>query len=264
MRKSAPGTALLMIVLFTMAAARLYAQESGWTGFYIGINAGRAWKKEATSLSISNNAPNNYFNSGAVAGVNASGSTRLDDDGFSGGIQAGYNHQAGRAVVGIESDFNYLGSYQFKAGTFPYTTSATTYSIVTSEQSPWVFFARPRVGVSIAQVLLYGTGGLALVHSRFQQDFSEGAFTPTPEQLVDRRTQTGWCVGGGFEVMFGRRLSGKGEYVISRFGETTGIGQLSGGNGASPSTGFVDGATFTNSISALKLHSVRLGLNFHF
>jgi len=60
MRKFIPGFVLLTIV-FGMPS--LYAQsasssdDNSWTGFYIGVNAGRAWKKETTALTVVNDSP---------------------------------------------------------------------------------------------------------------------------------------------------------------------------------------------------------------
>jgi len=235
-----------------------------WTGFYIGLNAGRTWKKESTSLAVVNDSPNYYFIAADIPGVNASGTTLLDDNGFSGGAQFGYNHQAGSAVWSVESDFDYLGLNQFYGGPFNYTTVSAPYQLRTSDASRWLLGVRPRLGWTVDRWMIYGTGGLAISHSRFQQDFSEDVFTPIPEQIVSPRTQAGWTAGAGLEGFLGDHWSAKGEYLFSRFGGTLESGQLSGGNGFSPAAGFVDGATFNNTVSSSKIHAVRVGVNFHF
>jgi outer membrane immunogenic protein len=70
-----------------------------WTGFYIGANAGGAWGNSdpRTSTVFS---PTGYFEATSVPAVNAvGGSQRINDSGFTGGLTAGYNWQAGAAVV---------------------------------------------------------------------------------------------------------------------------------------------------------------------
>jgi len=73
--------------------ARLPAETSvylGWSGFYIGVNAGGGIANSKSDFSVAGGTPfasvNNYL-PGAV-----------------GGGQAGFNWQNGAAVVGIETD----------------------------------------------------------------------------------------------------------------------------------------------------------------
>jgi len=267
MRKFIPGFVVLTIVF---AMPSLYAQsasssdDNSWTGFYIGVNAGRAWKKETTALTVVNDSPNNYFNPAAIPGVNGNGSTSLDVNGFTGGGQLGYNQQDGNLVWGLEGEFSYLGLKQSHGGTFTYTTSPATYQLVTSESNPWLVTVRPRVGFSADRWYFFGTGGLAATHSRFQQDFSEGVFTPAPMQILSAQTKFGWTAGAGMEVALGRRMSAKGEYLFNHFRDASATGRLNGANGDSVAPGFVDGATFNNTIGSLKFNVVRFGLNFRF
>jgi outer membrane immunogenic protein len=268
MRTSVSGLALITILLTVCvdvsAQSDASAGPTSWAGFYIGLNAGRGWKNETNVLTVVNDSPNSYFNPAAIPGVNASGTTALNDNGFSGGGQIGYNSQSGNVVLGTEGDFVYLGLHPSYGGTFAYTTDGSPYQLVTSEPSQWMFTIRPRLGWALDRWLLYGTGGFAVSHARFQQDFSEGAFTPVPMQLLHSQAKLGWAVGAGMEVALGRHWSGRGEYLFNRFGANGETGKLSGASSASGPPGFVDGATFNNSISSMKIHVVRFGLNFRF
>ena len=60
-----------------------------WSGLYYGANFGGAW----TSGSL--NIPGNNFYGGITE--------------FIGGVQLGYNVQAGHFLLGIESDFDWVG-----------------------------------------------------------------------------------------------------------------------------------------------------------
>src|SRR5262245_66098672 len=57
-----------------------------WSGFYVGANFGGAW----TSGSL--NIPDNNFYGGITE--------------FIGGVQAGYNFQAGNLLLGVEDEFD--------------------------------------------------------------------------------------------------------------------------------------------------------------
>jgi len=56
-----------------------------WSGFYVGANFGGAWTNGSLNL------PNNSFYGGLTE--------------FIGGVQAGYNFQAGHLLLGVEGDF---------------------------------------------------------------------------------------------------------------------------------------------------------------
>jgi outer membrane immunogenic protein len=96
---------------------------------------------------------------------------------------------------------------------------------------------RGRIGVAFDQVLLYGTGGLALADSKF----SASGLGIT---LSDTKTQTGWTAGAGVEWMFLPRWSLKAEYLYRRFDSVTLFGGVSTGSSA--------------------LNSGQFGVNYHF
>jgi outer membrane immunogenic protein len=235
-----------------------------WTGFYAGANAGGAFKRESNSLSVENDSVTNYFFAPALPGVDASGSRKLNDEGFTAGVQAGYNGQSGRFVWGVEIDFNWLDLSTKRGGTSLYTTNSAPYVLTVKESTDWLLTARPRVGWAVDSWLLYGTFGLAVSHSNFEQFFAEQPFTPAPENVSASRTKIGWVVGTGVEVALWGNWTAKGEYLFARFDGTDVVGRLGAANGASPTPGFVDGAKFTNSLSHLDLHLARIGLNYHF
>ncbi|MGY4358512.1 opacity protein-like surface antigen [Bradyrhizobium sp. i1.3.1] len=78
-----------------------------WTGFYVGGNAGYGWgsANDATILGgdwLIDRTRDNLILDPLVNG-------QLQPKGFTGGIQAGYNFQAGQWVTGIEMDASYFG-----------------------------------------------------------------------------------------------------------------------------------------------------------
>ena len=234
-----------------------------WTGFYVGANAGGALKRESNSLSIEND-PNNYFAPAVIPEVGHNGSGDLNASGFTGGAQIGYNRQHGSFVWGVELDFNWLDLNTRRSSEFRYSTNNAPYSLTTQESTDWLMTVRPRVGWALDNFLLYLTTGLAVTHSHFKQSFEEPPFTPDPVTVSASRTSVGWTVGTGVEFAFWRNWSARAEYLYARFGGTDVEGKLGGADGASGAAGSVDGAKFTNSLSALELHLFRAAINYHF
>ncbi len=172
---------------------------TNWTGFYVGAMGGYA--SEATSDSL------------AMKG------------GFA-GATVGYNWQSGMFVAGLEADGAWANVSQ----------SATVLGVTASANVDTLATIRGRVGVAFDQVLLYGTGGLALADTKVSA-------TALGITLSDSATQTGWAVGAGVEWMFMPRWSLKAEYLYRRFDSVT----ISGIQTA-----------------PLALNSGQFGVNYHF
>ena len=89
----APGT----------TASEPAAATYNWTGAYFGFNAGAALGTFDTSKTTTPS-PTYLSDPGRIAAVNAAGQQQIKQPGFTGGVQAGYNWQFGRALLGIEAD----------------------------------------------------------------------------------------------------------------------------------------------------------------
>jgi outer membrane immunogenic protein len=133
-----------------------------WMGAYAGVNAGYQWGK------ITNSA--------------------VEPDGILGGLQAGYNWQAGQFVIGGEADIQASGADDTFA---PYKFS-----------NPWFGTMRARAGWAFSNILLYGTFGLAY-----------GELKGENLNLDESKTHIGWAGGGGMEVGFTPNWSAKIEYL---------------------------------------------------
>jgi outer membrane immunogenic protein len=144
--------------------------------------------------------------------------------GFGGGT-VGYNWQFGTIVAGVEADNN----------------SATVSGVTATAKIDALATVRGRVGVAFDHVLLYGTGGLALVDTKVTA--TNGVLT-----LSDSKSQTGWAAGAGIEWMFLPRWSLKAEYLYRSFGGQTFFA-----------------AQFPPGIptGTLKVNSGQVGVNFH-
>jgi outer membrane immunogenic protein len=228
-----------------------------WTGFYLGGNIGGAWQSLSNSLSITNDPTDGYFFTGAIPGVNASGSPSFNTSGVTAGGQIGFNYQVSNIVYGLEADFEWLNLKSNNGGAFTYTTNGLNYFLTTSEKTPWLFTARPRIGWAWDRVLLYATGGVAVADIELNQSFGEpNQGVPVQNFPSTTKTQVGWTAGLGAEWAFADNWTVKAEYLYAQF---DGVGWTNQFN--TPANG---NATFSNSTSSLKLNIARVGLNYKF
>ena len=219
-----------------------------WCGWYVGLNAGYAWGTYDTAT-VSPGPP--FSTPPANATYSASESPNIRSNGFTGGGQIGYNWQISSFVVGAESDFQYFGL----RGTANTTvTPAGNVQVVstTTTKSDWLFTARPRLGFTGGQWLVYATGGLAVADIKYTQTNAYIGLTPSEVGTIST-TKAGWTVGGGVEAMVAPNWSVKAEYLYVDFGNTS----TTVVNPINPAT------VFTHATD-LKANIVRAGINYHF
>jgi outer membrane immunogenic protein len=235
-----------------------------WCGFYAGGNVGDA--SGTFSPTTNSGFPAPPFVPGDVAALSTAQSRSLTANGFTGGVQAGYNFQHDNLVWGFEADFDYLGLKGSKngAGPFPSTLPGgavgpptTFFTTATSASTNWLITARPRLGWAMDNWLFYATGGLAIGQESFGQTLN--VLAPFVSQNNFSATRVGWTVGAGFEYALTRQWSLKGEYLYVDLGKT-------GANASTLTPAIPAGfGTFTGSSAvALTANIGRVGLNYHF
>jgi outer membrane immunogenic protein len=176
---------------------RNVAAQGPWTGLYVGLNAGGNFGSSQPSQTYNGFfiAPNTNVITGAAA------NNRIGTDGFTGGIQAGFNRQIGNLVVGGELDFEYFrttGSASV-TGVYPFGLAAGgTFNNTTTISTDWLFTARPRLGYATSNWLIYATGGLAVTELKAASNFSD-VFAET-ESASWSLVKPGYAFGGGLEV----------------------------------------------------------------
>jgi outer membrane immunogenic protein len=135
-----------------------------WTGPYLGGNLGYEW------------------------GTTSSNPTR--PSGFAGGIQGGFNWQAGQVVLGGEADIQLSGAGDTFA---PWKFT-----------NPWFGTLRGRAGWAISNLLIYGTAGVAVGELQAE----------TIGLVSESHANVGWTVGAGIEAGVAANWSAKVEYLF--------------------------------------------------
>jgi outer membrane immunogenic protein len=172
-----------------------------WTGFYVGANIGAA-RADNSSQEIG---PNYWFDP-PPAPVYGASST-----GVTGGIQAGYNWQFQRLVLGVEGDVNLASA---DATT---TRVASFDKIVQTASLTGLATLRGRAGFALDNALIYLTAGVATgrVHDRVVDALA-------PNIIFDTSGwRTGWTAGGGVEFAVAKNWTVKAEALYVDFGNTS-------------------------------------------
>ena len=164
----------------TSTSARVY----DWSGPYVGAHVGGAW----SNSTLTNSNISTTWNPGGT--------------GFIGGLQVGYNLQAGSFLYGVEGDFDWT--------TFSGMSSAiaTPLGVIqASANKNWISTAAARLGITSDLMLVYGKIGGGWAQSSAALNVVNGGAVWTGS-----RTDGGWLVGAGMEYAFASNWTGKLEY----------------------------------------------------
>jgi len=191
-----------------------------WSGFYIGGNVGYGWGDADTSF---NPLPS------AAAFVNLAPTTLgPDPQGVIGGVQAGYNWQAGKFVVGLEADIQASDIHGTALVTPIIQNSGVPFAgagfLSASQRIDWFGTVRARAGFTpVDRLLLYVTGGLAYGNVSYaaQTDFRPVGTAAYPAAFS--RTKVGWTAGAGAEWAFASNWTAKVEYLYMDLGNESAI-----------------------------------------
>jgi outer membrane immunogenic protein len=246
---------VLVTSLVCALAVATDASAQSWNGGYVGANAGVAIGKADATTSLPDTG--NYFANSSLTSINENGLFELKPKGFLAGGQIGFNAQGGAGVFGIEADFGLMDLSETGTVTVEYPCCAgTDYTITQTVETKWLLTVRPRIGIAAGNVLVYGTGGLAMTSVGYDATFQDTFADASASATVDER-RTGWAAGGGIEVQSGR-VSFKAEYLLADFGDTT----MTSDNfevfgGPDPTVTF-------DHVASLRVQVIRAGVNIRF
>src|SRR5690348_3186769 len=177
-----------------------------WTGFYVGAHAGFGFGNKK----FFDNFPTPDGELDADSNIN----------GWIGGLQAGYNYQFNRLLLGAEGEFTW-GGIDNTFGCFSFGDQ------VCSARAEWIASLTGRIGAVFGPTLLYVKGGPAWVHDAItdratcagtQPVFRAGISAVCGSTFFGHDTRLGWTVGGGIEYLFQPNWSLRIEYDHMDFG----------------------------------------------
>jgi outer membrane immunogenic protein len=264
-----------------------------WTGFYAGLNSGYGFGTAGNASNSGWANSNIYFNptnsystpveTMAMATANSGPGKNINQGGFIGGGQVGYNYQLKNSfVVGLEADMQGAGLRGTgSANGFGPLGNNESYNNNISIQAgiDWMGTARGRLGYLVTpNTLIYGTGGLAyggafLNTSSGGLIYQSGAYVSGDGTLSTNNTVqkllVGWAAGAGAEWMINQNWSIKGEALYYD------LGSLSVENTQYRGDKFYDGSgnigtAGNNPVGGYKTQAynqgliARTGLNYHF
>jgi outer membrane immunogenic protein len=251
-----------------------------WAGFYAGVNVGYGWASDPTTLTDTTTVtatrsddadivPPTFFPLPTVTST-ASGSGKIDPDGWLAGVEGGYNWQSNSLVYGLEGDIQASGQRGSITICDTAGCPAGSGTATDSLNIPWFGTLRARVGFAPSpRWLVYGTGGLAV--AEIKDSVTEGPVGGGAGGVAfsTNTTRAGFAIGGGVEAALTDRWSVKVEYLYMGFGNVGGAGV----GAASTTTAFSNGGrtevittTTTTSTASTRVDDnvIRVGLNYHF
>jgi outer membrane immunogenic protein len=229
------------------------APQFTWTGFYLGANVGAGIGTTETSVNVGPALT-------ALSGMPITATAPLVSEtfnGFIGGMQAGYNWQAGVFVLGVEGDVDGAGLQ----GTAPCVVVLNC-----TMKHNWFADVTGRVGVvAVERTLIYLKGGVAWEGSNFTVGNNINvAGTTVAASAGGSGIQTGGLLGMGVEYAFLPNWSAKLEYNYIDFG-TRSFNASIAANPAFAGTGLapLSGAQVPTSITENE-HLIKAGVNYRF
>jgi outer membrane immunogenic protein len=205
-----------------------------WTGFYIGINGGYGWGRDATNDGAGNT-PTLNSNGGLVGGT------------------LGFNYQISQFVIGVEGDIDYsmMKFSQTATGAGAFGFGAATSSLTYKNDLLSTFAAR--FGFAADRALFYAKAGGAWTNEKITLSGTDPVFgTLSGSNSFSR---LGWMVGGGIEYAVWDNLTLKAEYNYLDFGSKN----------ENLTANFSVAGPFTATISSkLTASVVKVGLNWLF
>ncbi len=196
-----------------LSAAAANAQaDYDWTGPYIGVNLGQGREADFDLDAELEIDPGSTFFPAAIVGGTFPTARRFSGDGMIGGVQAGFNTQAGMFVLGGELDVQLSDISSSIAIPGAPGGAADNPDGFTDLRFEVDYFAtaRARAGVALDRFLIYATGGYAYGRVDFDRNYRVGGAEITDSASANRH---GFTYGAGAEYALGDFWSVRAEYL---------------------------------------------------
>lgn len=237
-----------------VATPVLADDEADWNGAYVGVQGGYTHARSATDVSLGGQWSTESASLRNFVATNAGARQRDDDVNI--GAQIGYNYQSGDVVLGLEGEFTFLNGGKSETRGPLTAAPSLTYTFTNTVDPKHMFALKGRAGVSLGKTLVYASGGWAWTRATLGLGIrSNGNYLKSG--AIDR-TLDGFIVGGGVEHKLSDNLSARLSYDYTKQGkEAYSTAYLPGSAFTSPA--------YTESVQQnLRLHLVRVGVNYRF
>jgi outer membrane immunogenic protein len=227
----------------------------GWTGFYVGANVGWAGSTDTLKNTGTDTGAGGFGTFLGLGGI--PGNVNMNQTGFIGGGQIGYNWQVWpNWVLGIEADLEGVNAKASNAFSSPPGVGLPAISTAYSRELDSLGTVRGRLGYLWYPSLLFnGTGGLAYGQNKLASAATCPTLAPpcnTANQVSN--TSAGWTLGAGAEWKLAAAWSVRAEYLYVDFGSHSNtISYTYGGNVS----------TLTSTVRE-RDNIVRFGVNYMF
>lgn len=230
--------------------------ESGWTGLYVGVQAGGAFNPDdPDQVELDTNGF--AFGGSAIQAAFGSNFDSNFDSSFVGGAHIGYDYQIDSIVLGVVADINAIDVTRSSNA-----DSSTPAFYRTNRNLDYLGTVRARAGYLVTPSALgYVTGGLAYgdVDYSFSTNSPAVMGTNPPAIVREDEDNFGYTVGAGMEVKFTDNMSFGAEYLYTNLGGG-GYTRLSGG----PFGGGVGGSTDFVVDDDFDFHTVTAKISYKF
>lgn len=242
---------LAAVAALPLSAAAAKAQvDYDWSGPYIGVNIGQGRDADFDlDASLEVDGGTTFF-PGAIAGGTFPTTRSFDGDGLVGGVQVGFNMQAGMFVFGGELDaqLSDISSSISIPGAPGGTTDNPDGFTDLNFEVDYFATARGRAGIALDRFLVYATGGYAYGRVDFDRNYRVGTAELTESASANRH---GWTYGAGIEYGLFDFWTIRAEYLKVDLG--------SGGFDTAYSDGTIGRATIDTEFDV-----IRAGINLRF
>lgn len=255
--------ALAAIAGCVFATPALADEEGDWTGAYVGVNVGYTAAKSDSDVALSGSWTSESAALQSEVVNRWSANQSLDDVNFGG--QIGYNYQMGGAVIGVEADISALSGNEVLTRTQASTAFPSLSYTYTNRVDPkHMISLKGRLGAAMGNTLFYAEGGWAWTRADLGADILSNASTPYSKSGRLAETLDGFIVGGGIEHRFSPNISARIAYDYTDQGDASYVNAYNPGSAfnfpnATPPVIYTETMT-----QDLRMHLVRVGLNFHF
>jgi outer membrane immunogenic protein len=173
---------------------------SSWGGAYIGLHAGKQFDGGVT------------YEDQEASDFDGPGHPMHDEvEGWLGGLHAGYNHQFGNLVVGVEASID-AGNQD------AHRLEVPALNYVTDTEVNYMASIAGRAGLAFDRFFFFGKAGVAYIDYDYSASFQQGNLITARSHDFD---DFGYVVGGGVEYALTDRFTIGAEYEHYDFGSQT-------------------------------------------